>query len=316
MFKLPGLPSPGADTHELADFAELLCWSTGVASAQAIIRYLGRNEGNEGNEGQKRGCEDSDDDNSTELDNVMNEISLRAKACGGGYPFQLLEEGTVLKINRQALADDPTRTTIYQYLLLSTRLNMQADKNHASIDGTTLLESISAHVLKRYLGHERADSIVFGTSKSAKFDMSVKNLCKLLGEGSGFQNPDGNAPVYAKDGNLDVVAWTPFADQLPGKLILFAQCKTGTSWRDSIHELQALAFCSKWLRQQPVFCPVRAFCIAESASRVRWRSNAIDAGLLFDRSRIVELSGELDSRLLTRVQKWTKAAFRFAKSRL
>lgn len=316
MFKLPGLPSPGADTHELADFAELLCWSTGATSAQAIIRYLGRNEGNEGNEGQKRGCEDSDDDNSTELDIVMNEISLRAKACGGGYPFQLLEEGTVLKINRQALADDPTRTTIYQYLLLSTRLNMQADKNHASIDGTTLLESISAHVLKRYLGHERADSIVFGTSKSAKFDVSVKNLCKLLGEGSDFQNPDGNAPVYAKDGNLDVVAWTPFADQLPGKLILFVQCKTGTSWRDSIHELQALAFCSKWLRQQPVFCPVRAFCIAESASRVRWMSNAIDAGLLFDRSRIVELSGELDSRLLTRVQKWTKAAFRFAKSRL
>ena len=313
MFKLPGLPSPGADTHELADFAELLCWRTGVTSAQAIIRYLGRNEGNEG---KKRGCEDSDDDNSTELDIVMNEISLRAKACGGGYPFQLLEEGTVLKINRQALADDPTRTTIYQYLLLSTRLNMQADKNHASIDGTTLLESISAHVLKRYLGHERADSIVFGTSKSAKFDVSVKNLCKLLGEGSGFQNPDGNAPVYAKDGNLDVVAWTPFADQLPGKLILFAQCKTGTSWRDSIHELQALAFCSKWLRQQPIVLPVRAFCIAESASRVRWMSNAIDAGLLFDRSRIVELSGELDSRLLTRIQKWTKAAFRFAKSRL
>ena len=85
MFKLPYLPSPGAGTHELADFAELLCWSTGVTSAQAIIRYLGRNEGNES---QKRGCEDSDDDNSAKLDEVMDEISLRAKACDGGYPFQ------------------------------------------------------------------------------------------------------------------------------------------------------------------------------------------------------------------------------------
>lgn len=211
------------------------------------------------------------------------------------------------------LADDPTRTTIYQYLLLSTRLNMQANKKHASIDGTALLESISAHALKRYLGHDRAYSVIFGTSKNSRFDLSVKNLCKLLGEGSGFQNPDGNAPVHAKDGNLDVVAWAPFADQLPGKLILFAQCKTGTSWRDSTHELQPMTFCSKWLRQQPVVCPVRAFCIAESASRVRWISDAKDAGLLFDRSRIVELSGELDSRLLTRVRKWTKAAFEFAK---
>ena len=278
-----------------------------MISAQAIIRYLGRNEG------QKRGCEDSDDDNSMELDVVMNEMSLRAKACDGGYPFQLSEEGTVLKINKKALTDDPIRTAIYQYLLLSTRLNMRAHKKHASIDGTALLESISAHALRRYLGHERADSIVFGTSKSAKFDASVKDLCKLLGEGSGIQNPDGNAPVHAKDGKLDVVAWTPFADQLPGKLILFAQCKTGTSWRDSIHELQVLAFCSKWLQQQPVVSPVRAFCIAESASRVRWISDAKDAGLLFDRSRIVELSDELDSRLLTRVQRWTRAAFQSVK---
>lgn len=310
MFRLPSLPSPRADIHELADFAELLCWSTGVTSAQAIVRYLGRNEGNEV---QKRGCEDSDDDNSTELDAVMNEISLRAKACDGGYPFQLSNEGTVLKINKQALADGPTRTAIYRYLLLSTRLNMQAHKKQASIDGTALLESLSAHALKRYLGHERADSLVFGTSKNSRFASRVKKLCTLLGEGSGFQNPDGNAPVHAKDGNLDIVAWTPFADQLPGKLILFAQCKTGTSWRDSIHELQPVAFCSKWLRQQPVVSPVRAFCIAESASRVRWISDAKDAGLLFDRSRIVELSGELDPRLLTRVQKWTNAAFRFAK---
>lgn len=43
------------------------------------------------------------------------------------------------------------------------------------------------------------------------------------------------------------------------------------------------------------------------------KEDAKDAGLLFDRSRIVELSGELDPELLTRVQRWTEAAFQSVK---
>ncbi len=308
MFRLPNLPSPRAEIHELADFVELLCWCTRTTSAQTIIRYLGRNEEND----VQDGCEDSDDENSTELDVVMNEISFRASACNGGYPFSLSDEGTIVRINDKAIANDPIRTAVYQYLLLSTRLNMQANRKHAKIDGTTLLEKISAHAIKQYLGHERAESLVFGTSEKSKFDVSIKNLCKSLGEGGGFQNPD-EAPVSAKDGNLDVVAWTPFQDKLPSKMIIFAQCKTGSSWRDTVHELQPLNFCKKWFLKQPIVCPTRAFCIAESANKSRWNTDAIDAGLLFDRCRIVELSSGLDQNILTKIEKWNKAAFKFAK---
>lgn len=32
MFKWPGLPSPRAPAHEVADFAELVCWRDGGTS--------------------------------------------------------------------------------------------------------------------------------------------------------------------------------------------------------------------------------------------------------------------------------------------
>ena len=51
MFRWPGVPSPRADTHELADFAELLSWRQGSASATTVVRDLGRLAENEYSEG-------------------------------------------------------------------------------------------------------------------------------------------------------------------------------------------------------------------------------------------------------------------------
>jgi hypothetical protein len=58
----------------------------------------------------------------------------------------------------------------------------------------------------------------------------------------------------------------------------------------------------------PAFTPIRAFCIAEAADRGRWNKHAIDAGLLFDRCRLVDFSDELPDDLLQRLRTWTDAA--------
>ena len=42
MFRWPGIPSPRADAHELADFAELSAWQEGSFSLTALSRTLGR----------------------------------------------------------------------------------------------------------------------------------------------------------------------------------------------------------------------------------------------------------------------------------
>ena len=300
MFKLPHPPSPQADLHELADFIELLSWDKGSASKREIVAFLGRVDDNDDNEG----CDDDDDENSAFLDEVMNEIDRRATACGRGYPFQLDLEGTVL---RHKAEDKQERAVLYRYLLLGTRLNMKDNRIHGGLDGSALLEEVSAHALQKYLGAARAKSIVFGTAKAGSFQDKVEVLCRDLCEGGGFRSLDA-ADVVANDDKLDAVAWVPFSDALPGQLIVFGQCKTGSNWDGLLTQLQPDVFIKKWMREPLVVDPVRAFCISEAADRSRWKGTCATAGILFDRCRLVDVCENMPADLLSRIENWTNTA--------
>lgn len=300
MFKLPNPPSPQAESHELADFAELLAWELGTTSVREVAAVLGRLDENQNNVG----CEDDSDELASELDEVMNEIERRQSACGRGYPFALDLEGTVL---RHGNDDQDARSHIYRYLLLSTRLNMQSHRVHADIDGTVLLEELAAHVLRCYLGLTRARALVFGTASAGKFEAKVNNLCDELGEGGKFRALDSGS-VDANDDKLDAVAWVPFSDRCKGQLVIFGQCKTGTNWNDQITHLQPGGFIKRWMREPFLLDPLRAFCVSEAMDRSRWCGASIYAGLIFDRCRIVDFCDDLGSDVLSRIKTWTAAA--------
>ena len=154
MFMLPNSRLPQAETHAVADFAELLCLEKGQASAREIVAYLGRIDDNDHNVG----CDDDDDENAELLDEAMNEIHGCAGACGTGYPFQLERSGATLKYDALLTTD---RGSIYVYLLLSTRLNMRDNKVHAGIDGTHLLEELAAACLEELFGHHKGKDNCF-----------------------------------------------------------------------------------------------------------------------------------------------------------
>jgi len=301
MFKLPALPSPRADIHELADFAELLAWQNDSVSAREILAFLGRAGDNEYNEG----VDDEDDINADALDDVMLEIDRRSQSCVGGYPFALDLKGTVL---RHDPSDVSERAVVYRYLLLSTRLNMTADKVQAGIDGTGLLEEVSAAVLRCYLGYDRAQSVVFGTAIGGTFRDKVDALCGALGEGGSFEALDPG-PVKANDDRLDSVAWIPFSDKRGGKLIIFCQCKTGTSWMDHTTQLQPDAFIRRWMKHRTLLVlPIRAFCVSEATGLTQWGGLVSYAGLLFDRLRLVDFLDRIEPDLLERLRSWNAAA--------
>jgi hypothetical protein len=297
-FKLPGLPSPRANLNELADFTELVGWEQGQVSEREIVAYLGRIDDND----LQPGCDDDEDCSSETLAEVMNEIERRERACRGGYPFELQKSGTVLKYLDGR--SDETESIVYRYLLLSTRLDMIKNKELAGEDGTALLEHLSAHVLKNYLG-ERAKSFVFGTAESSTFEKRIRNLCESLREGVGFHPLDGDRSITEKDDKLDTVAWVPFVDASPGQLIVFGQCKTGTNWKDQTTQLQPSAFVKRWLAESFIVDPLRAFCVSEAVDRSRWKSIGTSTGILFDRCRIVDYC---DGFATTDLLKWTNAA--------
>ena len=69
-----------------------------------------------------------------------------------------------------------------------------------------------------------------------------------------------------------------------------------------------MSFCKKWLRSPPALTPVRMFFVAEAMSRVDWYDAASDAGLLFDRCRIVDFCDSLTDDVFAKVRTWTEAA--------
>ena len=265
-----------------------------------VAAYLGHTDDNDPNVG----IEDSQDLIDEMLDQVMHEIEARADACRAGYPFVQNRNGTVLRSDQTKLRG--LRGRVYCYLLLSTRLNMERDRVFANIDGTHLLEQLTEAVLRSYLG-DGACAVVFGTAERTTFVERVDNLCRALAEGGGYANRAGGIR-RTRDGKLDVVAWKAFADGLPGKLILFAQCKTGTSWRRDVAQLQPGAFCDKWIQIPFGVLPVRTFVVSEAEDRARLRETAVDAGLLFDRCRIVDFCPDLSAELAQRLDGWTDAA--------
>jgi hypothetical protein len=284
----------------MADFAEYMSWDHGVVSVRDILDAISQAEENDHNEG----CDDNDDENSDSLDEVMIEIERRATACGTGYPFILEHNGTVI---RHDVDNEADRSKLYRYLLLSTRLDMNAERNHAGSDGTKLLEEIAAHALKNYLGSTRAQALVFGTAVRGTFIKKIDDLCFALKEGGGYRSAD-SARETAKDGKLDVVAWVPFADKLSGQLIIFGQCKTGRNWSDELPKLRPGEFIKKWMKAPFVHDPIRVFCISEAVDRAHWVNTSIDAGFLLDRCRLVDFSDDIAPDLLDRVTRWTIAA--------
>ena len=300
MFKWPGTPSPRAPEHELADYAELDCWKRKSTSTTALSADLGRLDENDYSDGVP---EEEDTDEIVAAAYV--EMERRLQACrDGGYPYLIDEQGHTLSVH---LGVENHRHIVYRYLLLATRLNMKDNRQHAGIDGSLLLEELAADVAREYLG-ARTESLVFGTAAGqADFRGKINNLCQHMKEGNGFVN-HGGAPPNEKDGKLDVVAWKHFTDGLPGKLIAFGQCKTGTGYKDTLSQLQPDSFCKKWLQSSLVLTPVRMFFVAEAVSRQRWRSTSIDAGLLFDRCRIVDFCDDISTDVLEKVKAWTEAA--------
>ena len=305
MFKWPHTPSPGARASELADYAELCCWQTARASRTALHQDLVRMDVND-----YVGGVPVENEWTVDVGEALSEMQRRREVCRGGYPFAVDPNGNFARYDPNAA---PGKALLYKFLLLATRLDMSKpdSRQHGDKDGTVLFEHVAAEVARMYLG-PRTEKMNFGSNMDfPDFASRVDELCRCLGEGEGFR--DGYAHGHRiKDDKLDIVLWKSFADRLSGQLIAFGQCKTGTSYRDMLGELQPEVFCGQWFLAQPAVTPLRFFLIADALSPQEFERSARQAGVLFDRCRIIDFCEALDQDVMNQVSDWTTAAARFA----
>jgi len=297
MYKIESPPSLKADINDLADFVEVECIRTGIISKREIIATLQRSDEVDLSHGHQ-----IDDPLDNQIDDVFIEIERRKKICTGSYPFNVDDKGFIVRFDRNI---DSIFLNLYCFLLFATRLNMKKKKVQNGIDGTLLFEEISLVIAKEYLG-PRSRAFLFGTSSDeGNFKSKIGKLCNELGEGRGFSTRNLEAAKYKKDDTLDIVVWKPFSDTLPGKLILFGQCKTGTHWEDTLQQLQPSSFIHSWFIDSLAVEPVKMFFITDSLKVSEWHHFSTKGGIIFDRLRIMDYATTFEQRLLEKIQKWT-----------
>ncbi len=309
-FRLPGLPSTGCDSAvEIADFWEIVALSANSRKAslndlRAIIQRQA--EIDDETEADEEIIEES------RYEFAIEEIRYRLSACGPNkYPFSFSEKSDRVIVLREDLHTE--RWLLYIFLLLTTRLNMMTRRVFSAVDGALLFEEVCEIALKSMCG-DRFICHRFGTS-SGQGNFSRKLTAFFLAiKEFGLRN-DRIIPNHGGDDGVDLATWNTFSwtgesNAPQGKLIVLAQCKTGTSWdRADLERLHPRNFFTKWMIHEPLGVQVRAFMVSSRVDVQEWEDHHRNGGLFFDRCRIVDYAvGRLPDPLFERVRLWTEAA--------
>lgn len=313
MKQLFSTPSWRAGSVRLADYIELLVLKSlrKRASSEDLIAALDRGE-------------DEDEDRFEQpVEQAFVELADRIDHLGDWhqkYPFELSKKELCLR--SEVIEDD--EGWLYIFLLLATALNMRDERKHDSLDGAVLFEHLAAEVALRYFGgssDKRAKAYVFGTARCewpkneaeeledvGSFGSSIDELCKLIGEGGKYR-PKVKQRIYARDDKLDVVVWRDFSDRRTSKLIGFGQCKTGTHWGHELPRLNPHAFCNRWLDTPIASHPAKMFFLTDRISG-ELTHDAYEAGILFDRCRVLDYGADLPKKLLESCAAWSRAVLK------
>lgn len=314
-FRLPALPTPATQSPvEIADFWEILATrragnSVSLVSVRAAIDRTAESDADE----------DADDDIEEEgrFEDAIEEVKYRMAVCGDSYPFYFATQSErVIALKGDAAC--PQRD-LYLFLLLATRLNMTSRRTFDGIDGPLLFEEVCEAALSEMCGR-RGRTHRFGTSAGEQ--NFQERLTSFFSELQEFALRDDRAiPTHGGDDGLDLAWWSTFSwsgalpyqnsfARPPGKLIILAQCKTGTSWDYAdMQRLQPSTFFNKWMTHIPLGDSARLFMAAARVDQNEWEDKHREGGIFFDRCRIVDYAVQhLSDDLSLKVGKWTTAA--------
>src|SRR5208283_4475243 len=165
--------------------------------------------------------------------------------------------------------------------------------------GTKIFERLSALAVKEFL---QGEAFIFGwpviTGGQTQIALRVQAACNKLLEHF------NEAPRSAyKDRGVDVIAWKPFLDGRSCQCVLLGQCAAGKHWRSKTTELPY----SSWTQYIHWACdPLRAFFVPCIVPDNLWHDVSREAGILFDRARIVNLlsDGISDGQLISDLKNW------------
>lgn len=231
---------------------------------------------------------------------IHEELRRRADLLQCAYPFNLKGSG---------LAHDcRKRSAIYEFLLAASI----SVRGPLLQDTTRLFERVATRLIESYFG-KNAKSMHFGWPRShmSSFQDAAQKLNELTGEWHWDPEPslNQNLAKYVKDESCDFVVWLDASDERQiGQLFVLGQCACGNNWQDKWRDLKVETL-KRWFNPLSLVEPVKSFATPRHVANDVLREASREAGLVFDRSRLVLAAADqriLDSETVAKMERLTK----------
>lgn len=200
------------------------------------------------------------------------------------YPFVVTDNQIKLKNN---LSD---KQKIYILLLLCSNLNCFGVIEH---ELTVDFELLSYYALTSYLPSK---AIVKSFGKNSGYTGNAINKIKVLATDIGVEVNEKYLSCISQQNvqerGCDIVAWIPFRDNIPNKLIALSQCACGKEWdkKQSDTEFFKGYF---YFEKSPLHIMFIPCAISNTGDKFHQHDRILDH-LFFDRKRIIEQLDEIN----------------------
>jgi hypothetical protein len=241
------LPSQSDATWKFADWLELR--AIGSSRRKSTLAELlsgldvGRDE-------ESEDSADADAERDRLKAEVLDEIDRRINCIGASYPFRLGRRGAVLEF----VAPADNVGAIYLFCLFLSHI---ADRSIVPADlapeaDNRVRDLVQVCCTVAAAGHVEGEASCFGWPRKdgLPFLDALKTLYKRIGEGAPHDEAPAGAPVYIKDGGIDVIAWRPAVDGMGITAYFVGQVASGKNWSEKSVKADEDTFHRFWFKSQ------------------------------------------------------------------
>ena len=185
------------------------------------------------------------------LDSVVAELMDRKRILGEDYPFRFDQQGHFLEY----LNAPTSGGSIYLFCLFLSHVNRSAILPDAALPSVTndirdLFQVCSTFAAAGYV---EGTAVSFGWPRPNRtsFAEALKTVYEAFGDGTPRKKPLPGTPSKIKDGGIDIIAWRPSLDRLPGTTYLLGQVASGRNWKQKSVVEDSRLFHWAWFEKAP-----------------------------------------------------------------